>query len=165
MASLQRHRYADASAQFSALVSGFPTERELLDRARVYLDLCQRELKRQPSVPVTVEERLTTATAALNNADTARASELAQSVLSDAPQHDLALYLMAVVEARRGATESALGFLSRAVSASPEVRAQARHDADFEALRELEGFRQLLHAPAGSGASGSRRPRRGRSER
>ena len=33
-----------------------------------------------------------------------------------------------------------------ALEVSPDVSAQARHDADFESLRDLESFRQLLDA-------------------
>jgi hypothetical protein len=72
------------------------------------------------------------------------------------------LYLLAVVEARRGAAESALAFLGQAVAASPEVRAQARQDADFEGLKDLDEFRQLVQPPAGGPPLGFRRVRRGR---
>jgi hypothetical protein len=64
MEALQRHAYADAATAFDAVVLGFPHERGLLDRARVYLALCARESVRRPPAPKTVEERLTAATAA-----------------------------------------------------------------------------------------------------
>jgi hypothetical protein len=47
---------------------------------------------------------------------------------------------------------------------SPDVRAQARHDADFEPLRDLEPFQQLIDAPI-SAQSGARRQRRPRLDR
>ena len=42
-------------------------ERALLDRVRVYLDLCERELRSRAPEPRSIEERLTAATAALND--------------------------------------------------------------------------------------------------
>jgi tetratricopeptide (TPR) repeat protein len=163
MSALQRHRYAEAARGFERLVTSFPQERTLLDRARVYLGLCQRELQRAPAEPRTVEERLTAATAALNDADEARAEVLAHSVLSDSPDDDLALYLLAAVHARRGANESALNLLKQAATISPDVRAQARHDPDFSGLYEVDGFRDLVENL--SALTAQARPRKARSER
>jgi hypothetical protein len=90
------------------------------------------------------------------------------SVLDAAPSHELALYLLAAVEARRGARDSALRLLTRAFDVSPEIRAQARHDLDFEPLRDLDAFQALLEAPivretqALNGQRRSRRSRHGR---
>jgi tetratricopeptide (TPR) repeat protein len=148
--AVQRHAFKPAADSFRLLLERFPGERAVLDRARVYLGLCERELARRPADPRTLEERLTTATAALNNGDETLAARLAESVLSDAPEHDLALYLMAAVSSRRGDVQRALGYLTRAVSSSPEVRAQARHDADFEPLHDLEAFQALLEGPPAS---------------
>ena len=102
MASLQRHAYSEAAESFRRIAGAFPDERALLDRVRVYLDLCERELRRQPPAPKTVEERLTAATAALNDGDEDRADALARSVVREDAEQDLAYYLLAAVAARRG---------------------------------------------------------------
>jgi tetratricopeptide (TPR) repeat protein len=164
MKALQRHAYGEAADLFRGVISGFPAEGALCERSHVYLSLCERELRRQPAAPKTVEERLTAATAALNDDDDAGAERLARSVLEDVPQHDLALYLLAAVEARRGEMDGALQLLERAIAISPEIRAQAKHDADFEDLRDLEAFRQLIEIPLNPGPY-PRRARRGRIER
>jgi tetratricopeptide (TPR) repeat protein len=152
MEALQRHAYQQAADRFQALLTQFPGERALLDRTRVYLELCQRELDRRPSDPRTVEERLTAATAALNNGDDTQAEQLVQSVLAADGGQDLALYLMAAIEARRGGTDAALSYLGQAIAVSPEVRAQARHDADFEGLRNEDAFHALIDPPFLPGA-------------
>ena len=146
---LHRRRFEGAAAQFKLLLERFPREGALLDRTRVYLELAQRELNRRPANPRTVEERLTAATAALNNDQDAEAEQLVRSVLTDDARHDLALYLMAAIEARRADMETALSFLTRAIAVSPEVRAQARHDPDFDPMRSTEAF-QLLIEPHSS---------------
>lgn len=153
MTLLQRHDYRNALAEFEALQLRFPTEGALLDRARSYAALCERELRRSSQqAPKTIEERLTAATAALNNGDDPRAEQLISQVLDEAPKHELGHYLLAVVHARRGATAAALDALRHAIAASPEVRAQARHDVDFESLRGNDTFdRMMADAPAQSG--------------
>ena len=159
MEALQRKQFGAAADGFRAILGRFPGERALLDRSRVYLDLAQRELTRQAANPRTIEERVTAATAALNNDQDAEAERLVRSVLTDDPRHELALYLMAAVEARRGDSGAALTFLGRAIGISPEVRAQARHDSDFETLRPLEPFQQLVDPASGPNAP-RHKPRR-----
>ena len=44
--ALQRHDYHAAANHFRAVVSGYPDERELLERARLYLRVCERETSR-----------------------------------------------------------------------------------------------------------------------
>jgi Tfp pilus assembly protein PilF len=162
MHALQQHDYPAAADAFRGVMSGYPREGALCERSAVYLALCERELARRPTEPRTVEERLTAATAALNNGDDARAELLAQAVLSDVPEHDLALYLLAAIEARRGAAEEALHLLGQAMAVNPEIRAQARHDEDFEDLRDLDAFRELIDPPPPATADGLRRSRRNR---
>jgi tetratricopeptide (TPR) repeat protein len=163
--ALQRHDYGTAAGRFRALLTGFPQERPLLDRVRVYLDLCERELRQAPASPRTAEERLTLATAALNNGDDRTAERLAREVLADEPDHDLALYLLAAVRARQGDATAALRHLRHALQVSPDVQAQARHDTDFDLLKENEEFRQLLELSAVSDRAQGRRARRSRADR
>jgi tetratricopeptide (TPR) repeat protein len=143
MEALQGHRYADAAVAFTTLVSRFPTERALLDRARVYLDLCERELRRLRSQPTTPEERLTAATAALNDGDEARAERFVQAVLAEQPEQDLALYLSAAIHARRGRRDEALAGLRQAIALRPDVAAQVTLDPDFDSLHDSEAFHAL----------------------
>jgi Tfp pilus assembly protein PilF len=151
MTALQRHDYRTALETFTRLIEEFPAERALLDRARVYATLCERELQRPAARrPQTLEERLTAATAALNNEQNELAEQLLVQIVEEAPQHELGHYLMAVLQARRGDFSDAVESLRRAAAITPEVLAQARHDEDFENLRGLDLFEQLLaEVPAG----------------
>jgi len=150
MEALQRHAYAEAAPAFQAIVMGFPAERALLDRARVYLEICERESAKRPTSSrpsLTIEERLTSATAALNNGEDHQAEELARSVLGDDPKHDLALYLLAAIHARRGATADALALLTKVIAICPEASTQARSDDDFASLHDDDAFWRLTDPP------------------
>lgn len=163
MEALQRKDYRAAARTFQDLLERFSGERALLDRVRVYLDLCERELRRQPPNPTTIEERLTAATAALNNEDDRSAESLARSVLAEQPDQDLAIYLLAAVEARRESIDAALELLARAISLSPEAGQQARYDPDFDALHDSELFWKLTDkklAPAAGGGPLARKLKR-----
>jgi len=163
MEAMQRHAYIDAARAFQGVLMGFVGERAIAERARVYLALCERGANRRPGTPRTIEERLTAATAALNNGDDSGAEELARSVLGDDPKHDLALYLLAAVHARRGDRKEALSLLAKVLAITPEASAQARADADFASLREQDAFWKLTAPPAVP--AGPRRGRRKRGER
>jgi tetratricopeptide (TPR) repeat protein len=168
MQLLQRKAYSAAAQSFQSLVDTFPAERALLDRARVYLELCRRESARpHPAEAASLEERLTLATAAFNDGDDARARSLLEGVLRQSPQQDLALYLLAAMAARRGDRDEALGHLARAVDASPDAAAQARLDPDFDDLHDDERFAALTSPPQAPvpGAPPARRPRRGRADK
>jgi len=160
MEALQHHQYGPAAESFTQLVERHPLERALLDRARVYLELCARELSRRPTEPRTIEERLTAATAALNNLSHDRAESLARGVLAEDPHQDLALYLLAVIEVRRGSFDKALSYLGQAIALSPEARAQARHEPDFEPLFDVPAFQELTELPSQAAPGGARKPRR-----
>jgi tetratricopeptide (TPR) repeat protein len=161
MLSLQRHDFDAAAEAFGSLLERFPRERALGDRARVFLELCGRARRERPTPPQTREERLTAATAALNNGNEDEAERLARSVLAENPEVELALYLLAAVAARRGLADLAMQYLSQAIAVSPEVSAQARQDPDFAILRGLPAFRELTEASSRA----AQRRRRGRGER
>ncbi len=145
MSELQKHNYAAAKITFQGLLDNFPSEGFLTDRARVYLQLADRELQRRPAS--SVEERLTAATAALNNNDDVEAGRLAESAFKDDRTADLAVYLMAIVAARQGRTTDALAHIKLAIEINPDSRVQARQDEEFDILLELDEFHTLTEAP------------------
>lgn len=143
MELLQKHQFVEAARAFQGVLMGFPAEKALGDRARVYLELCERESSRRPAPPRTVEERLATATAALNNGDDPQAEDLVRSVLGDEPKNDIALYLLAALRARSGDPSEALDLLRKAIELGPEASAQAREDDDFDNLKDIQEFWDL----------------------
>jgi hypothetical protein len=162
MRALQGHDYKAAAQWFRTILASEEGDRALNDRARVYLEVCLRELQKKPSEPTTIEDRLTEATAALNVGDENRAERLARLVVMEDSHQDLAHYLLAAVEARRGNTQRALASLEQAIALRPDVSAQALHDEDFERLRDSEVFQRLTEATGGRPA---RRRGRGTDDR
>ena len=154
--ALQRHDYGAAATAFRAVLDRYPEERELHERARLYLRVCERETSRQPAGPQTPQERVYAATVALNAGDHAGAMEHLRRALDESPDNDHAHYIMAVALAMRAQAEDALEHLRQAISLNPENRALARQDADLEPLRDHEAFRAALDTPA---SAPRRRPR------
>ena len=51
--ALQRHDFEAAANSLRSVIQGYPGERELVERARLYLQVCERETARRPSGPQT----------------------------------------------------------------------------------------------------------------
>lgn len=153
--ALQEHRFREAAADFTAVMAHYPEEKELTDRARLYLALCERHLRAAPE-PRTIEERLYAATLALNARDGETALRHLGAIVAQDPDHDGALYMLGVVHALRNDAPTALSYLRRAIERNPENRSLALQDADLERLMQDQSVRAALEAGANAHAKGRR---------
>jgi outer membrane protein assembly factor BamD (BamD/ComL family) len=157
--ALQRRAFDAAAATFREILSRYPDEREIHERARLYLKVCERETQRVRPAPSTPEEHLLSATVAMNSGDYDTALEHLRLAEQQRPDSDHAQYMRAVIAVARGDYSAALDRVRRAIELNPENRALARHDPDLEPLRPDEAFRLLVEPPAGSSAARRRRAR------
>lgn len=144
LAALQRHEYAAAANLLGSVLRQYPEEKELHERVRLYLNICQRQATQRETAPRTIDERLYAATLAINGAQYDQAIAHLRLVRDEDPDNDHALYMLAVAHAQRGEHAEAVAHLERAIALNPENRALARHDPDLEALREDDAFRMAL---------------------
>lgn len=148
MRALQEHRFREAAETFRAVLALYPDEKELNDRVRLYLSLCERHLNATPE-PRTSEERLYAATLALNAGDKTTAMRHLYDLVAQEPDHDGALYMLGVAYAMTDDRERALAYLQRAIQQNPENRALALQDGDLERLMQDASIRSVLDATAG----------------
>jgi len=170
--ALQRRDFAASAAALRTVIERYPDERELLERARLYLKVCERELEPKEPTPKTADEWVYAATVAQNSGDDMTAFKHLQRALTEDARHDHAHYMMAVATAQRGDPSGALEHLRRAIALNPENRSRARQDSDLDGLRDDPGFRSALETPpaetapakpviaAVAAAARSRKPRR-----
>lgn len=155
--ALQKHDFDGAANSFRAVVQRYPEERELLERARLYLRVCERETAQRPAGPQSAQERVYAATMALNAGDSETALSHLQRAIDQDPNSDHAHYILAVALSVGTRKDDALRHLRRAVELNPENRALALQDEDLEALRDHEEFRSVLDTPPNDAQK--RRPR------
>jgi tetratricopeptide (TPR) repeat protein len=159
--ALQQRQYARAAQLLQSVLTQYPDEKELHERVRLYLNICERQASRQDAAPQTLEERLYAATLALNGGRYDDAIVQLRLVRDEDPDNDHALYMLAVAHAQRGEIVEALAHLERAIALNPDNRALARQDPDLDPLKDDDAFRSALETPpASGGGSGdaSRRP-------
>jgi tetratricopeptide (TPR) repeat protein len=164
--ALQRHDYQGAASLFESVLRQYPEEKELHERVRLYLNICQRQAAPRESSPQTVDERLYAATLAINGGHYDQAIAHLRLVRDEDPDNDHALYMLAVAHAQRGEPAEAVAHLERAIALNPENRALARTDPDLEPLKDDEAFRAALEAPPNAmRPSDRRRPFKSRTAR
>ena len=154
---LQRHDFAGAAELFRTVIERYPEERELLERARLYLRVCERETARNSPPPETPAEQVYAATVSLNAGDHVTALHHLQRAVTTDPENDHAHYIMASALSMRGRLDEALEHLHRSIELNPENRSQARQDPDLEGIRHLDSFRAILDAPVSTRRRARRR--------
>jgi len=165
--ALQRHEYRSAIDALESVLRQYPDEKELHERVRLYLNICQRQAEQREASPQTVDERLYAATLAINGGQYDQAIAHLRLVRDEDPDNDHALYMLAVAHAQRDELTEAVAHLERAIAINPENRALARNDPDLDPLHDDETFRAALEAPpsAPKPSDPKRRPFRSRTGR
>jgi len=136
--ALQRHDFDGAAASLRQVIREYPGEGVIVDRARLFLRVCERETARRPVAPKTPSEAIYAATVALNGGDTNAALTHLHSALEQAPDSDHAHYVMSLALLDRGDSAGAVAHLTRAISLNPDNRSVAIQDPDLAIFHKLE---------------------------
>ena len=159
--AMQRRNFSAADATLREVVADYPEERELRERARVYLRVCEREssppvvylrvCERESSPPVpqpqSLKERTYAATLALNRGSLDEAVRHLDAAAAEDPDSDHVQYMLAVTRALRGETDAAVAHLRRAIELNADNRLLAQQEPDFKALQADAAFRRVIEAP------------------
>ena len=149
MKALGKRDFERAGEHFTHLLSGFPEERDLVERARQYKTLCERsvqEAKRPVFKPKGFDDIVHHGVYLHNRGEFEDALRFLRQAAEMQPKNDHVLYCLAASAARAGDAPAALKALRSAVTISPTNRTLARGDADFDALREHEEFSAIVTA-------------------
>jgi tetratricopeptide (TPR) repeat protein len=165
--ALQRHDYPVAIERLESVLRLYPEEKELHERVRLYLSICQRQALARVTAPRTIEERLYASTLAINGGNYDEAISHLRLVRDEDPDNEHALYMLAVAHAQRGEHAQAVAHLERAIALNPENRGLARRDPDLEPLRGDDAFLAALDStpPSPQRVEPRRRPVRAKSGR
>jgi len=143
---MQRHDFASGLVSFRSVIQGYPGERELVERAHLFVRVCERETARRPPTPQSPSESVYAATVALNAGDSATALTHLNQALQQAPESDHAHYVMSLALIEMGDKSGAYEHLTRAISLNPEIRSTAIQEPDLAIFHHLEILRDQ-HEP------------------
>jgi tetratricopeptide (TPR) repeat protein len=145
--ALQKKKYEEAEKHFRAVLDQYSDEKELADRSRLYLAVCERQIRPSRSAQADSDDVYYAAVVLKNRERYAEAIE--QLKKSSRRNGDgRSAYLMACCYVKLNERDKAMEALERAVSEDEANRALARRDPDFEGVRETLEFQKLTAATA-----------------
>ncbi len=136
-------KYEKAKTALEALISSGAGD--LVDRARVHMTACQRQLEKNHVSFGSPEEQYDYAISLLNTGYYEDAREQFDGILKKHPSADYAHYGLAVMHSLTSHAESCLEELNRAIELNPKNRIQARLDSDFQGMSDDPRFTELLY--------------------
>jgi tetratricopeptide (TPR) repeat protein len=134
----------EARALFETAAAG--PERDVAQRARLHIAMCDRRLEQAPSAPLdSAEDHYNYGVAMINVRRITEARSHLEQALEMAPGTDHIHYALALAQALGGDSASAYENLKRAIELEPRNRIMARQDADFAPLASQPPFDALIY--------------------
>ena len=140
---VQKRKFSIAAKALNEVIDEYPEEREIKERAKLYLAVCERELKPLVSEPTSLDERIYAATVSLNSGAVKNAIEHLNAVASEKPSDANVHYMLAVAHALSSDTDMSVTHLERAITLNPDNRLLARQEPDFKNIHGDDRFRNL----------------------
>jgi len=150
MRIFNQQNYRRAREAFDKVVAG--PSRELAERARVHIAICEQRSQRQAPVHLrTADDYYHYAVSQINLRNYAEARSQLDKARKLAPKADYIYYALASVASLSGEADEAVSFLAQAIKLRPENRYHARNDADFKLLEDDSRFLALVSPARGNG--------------
>jgi tetratricopeptide (TPR) repeat protein len=136
-------RFEQARELFTAASTG--PERDIAQRARLHIAMCDRRLQQVSVTLSSAEEYYNYGVALINTRNLLEARASLEKALEMAPDTDHIHYALALAQALSGDFTAAHSNLRRAIEIEPRNRTIARQDADFAPLANVHPFDTLLY--------------------
>ncbi len=143
VAALQKKKFEEAERNFVDLIQKYPEEKELVDRARVYRAVCERQKKAAKPELVEPEDFYYAAVLEKNRGNLSEAIEHLKRAARKNGDGRVD-FLLACCYAQVGDSVPALEHLRKAIAEDQRHRFLARHDRDFDPVRDSPEFQDLL---------------------
>jgi predicted Zn-dependent protease len=133
-----------AAESLQAFIDKFPNDRELVDRARIYLTLAERRPRREAVSLKSLEDHFQSSVFKLNQGDYEGALKTLEKALEFQAEEGRVYFLMADAYMLMNQPEAALENLKKAVQKDKFFSILAQNESDFEPLWEDKKFRLLM---------------------
>ena len=122
---------------------GFSSEKELVDRARIYLEICGAQQKKEKIQLKTFNDYYEYSIFKINQGDYEEALNLLEKAQEIKPKEGKISYLIANTYCLMGQAESCLENLMKAIQLDKFFGILAQNEADFEPLWEDKKFKLI----------------------
>lgn len=138
-------KFEKAEHLFRGIIEKSPEEKEFLDRAHIYVNLIQRQLKPAEPRPRNFEDYYNQAIYHINLGDYDKALSYLKKASEKKPHDPSITYFLALVFAGKEDRESSLKYLMEAVDLDPENRILARNESEFQPMLDDQKFWELIY--------------------
>jgi len=142
MKLFHQRKFQEAKSHFENAASG--PERDVAQRARLHLSICERRMGQQVVELGTSEDYYNYGVALLNSRKVPEARAHLEKALEIAPNSDHIHYALSLALALSGDLSGAHDHLKRAIDLEPRNRLIARQDADFASIVNQPPFQALI---------------------
>jgi tetratricopeptide (TPR) repeat protein len=141
----RREKFDKAVELLRAFTEKRPAEKELVDRARMYLAIAEGRLrgKGEPIALKSAEDHYQYGIYKLNAGDLEEAQKLLEKAAKLDPESGKISYALAEVACLSGQTEASLEHLKKAIQIDKSFRVLAQNETDFEPLWEDKKFKLI----------------------
>lgn len=141
MKAFRKGDYAKAKELFQAFLEKHNTEKELVDRAQMYLAMFENREKKETISLETFEDYYENAVYKLNQRNHGEAIELLEKAKTQKPKEGKVSYLMALTYCQKGDTKKCLENLKDAVHKDKFFGTLAQNESGFELLWKDKKFK------------------------
>ena len=139
-------KYDKAVAALGSFIEKHPAESELVDRAKIYMKICEEQTKEnKESVPLkTFEDFFLHGIFKTNGGEFEEAQKLLEKAQKMNPDEGKIYYALADLYSLMGQTEASLEHLKKAIQIDKFFRILAQNETDFEPLWEDKKFKLII---------------------
>lgn len=138
-----RGDFEKAAESLAGFIEKYPAERELLDRARVYISICKKRPKKETVTLKTFNDYYQYSVYKINMGNHEDALKLLEKALEFKTEEGKIFYLMAAAYSRLGQTDACLENLKKAIQKDRFFSTLAQNESDFEPLWEDKKFKLI----------------------
>lgn len=143
MKEFHKGKYDRAQELLKAFVEKYDAEKELLDRAKIYLQMTQERGKKETVVPKTVDDFIFQGIYKINSGAYEEALKLLGKALEMQADEGRVYYLMADAQMLMGKPDEAMECLKKAFQRDKAYRILAQNEVDFEPIWDDKKFKLI----------------------
>lgn len=143
MKEFHKGKYDRAQELLKAFVEKHDAEKELLDRARIYLQMTRERGKKESISLKTVDDYVSSGIIRINSGAYEEALKLLEKALEMKADEGRIYYLMADAHMLMGKADDAMEYLKKAFQRDKVYRTLAQNEIDFEPIWDDKKFKLI----------------------
>lgn len=143
MKTFRKGDLSKATTQLEDFIAKYSSEKELADRARLYLTICKQRMEKSSLPLKTYEDYLQYGVYLLNTGEYEEALKLFQQAAEINPEGGKVFYLMANAYCLLGEEDACMENLKKAIHLDKFYKILAQNEVGFEPLREDKKFKLI----------------------